>query len=138
MTKPDAPVTLAEVTASRTASSITFNWVEGPSNGGASVLDYRVSFDQALGTYVTRASEIVATQYTATGLTAGLTYKFRVEARNTYDYSDYSAEVEILCATVPSIPVTPTSTNVNEQVQFDWTPPAKNGLEITSYSILIR
>lgn len=45
LTYPDAPVNLAEQVASRTASSISFTWEEGASNGGAPVLDYRVAFD---------------------------------------------------------------------------------------------
>lgn len=104
MTIPDAPINLAEVEASRTASSITLEWEDGTSDGGATVIDYRVSFDQALATYVVRATEVLTQSYTATGLTAGLTYKFKIEARNTYGYSVYSTEVAILCATVPSIP----------------------------------
>jgi hypothetical protein len=87
---------------------------------------------------VVRASEVALTSYTTTALTAGLTFKFRVESRNTYGYSAYSSEVSILCATVPSVPTILTSTNVLNQVQFDWTPPSSNGLVITSYSVMIR
>jgi hypothetical protein len=36
------------------------------------------------------------------------------------------------------VPATPTTTNVLEQVLFDWVAPASNGLVITSYSIMIR
>jgi len=81
---------------------------------------------------------VVASFYKAVGLTAGVTYKFKIEARNTYGYSVYSNELSILCATVPSVPATPANSNILNQVKFDWTAPAENGLAITSYTVLIR
>ncbi len=107
LTNPDAPRYLLENLSARSSNSITFSWTQGVANGGANVLDYRISFDQALGIYIVRASEITATSYTATGLTAGLTYKFKVESRNSFGYSDLSSEISIICATLPSIPATP-------------------------------
>ena len=50
----------------------------------------------------------------------------------------YSDEIVILCATVPEVPATPTTTNVLEQVVFDWSTPVNNGLPVTSYKVLIR
>jgi hypothetical protein len=116
LTIPDAPIDILEVEASRTATSITISWSEGPSNGGASVIDYRVSFDQSTDTYVVLSSEVLTRQYTATGLTSGLYYKFKIEARNTYGYSLESSEVSIICATVPSIPAAPVTSNNLDQV----------------------
>jgi len=81
---------------------------------------------------------VVASLYKAVGLTAGVTYKFKIEARNTYGYSVYSNELSILCATVPSVPATPANSNILNQVKFDWTAPADNGLAITRYTVLIR
>jgi hypothetical protein len=45
LTNPDKPINLAEIVASRTPTSISFNWNEGLANGGAVVEDYRVSYD---------------------------------------------------------------------------------------------
>lgn len=67
-----------------------------------------------------------------------MSYKFKVEARTSFGYSDFSAEVEILCATVSDVTTVLTSTNVNDQVVFDWSAPVDNGLVITSYTVLIR
>jgi hypothetical protein len=74
LTNPDAPVNLAETIASRSATSITFSWELGTANGGAAVLDYRVSTDQSTETWIILASGITNRFYTATGLTAGRTY----------------------------------------------------------------
>ena len=44
MTKPDAPISLLENASARTASSISFSWSPGVSNGGGAIIDYRVSY----------------------------------------------------------------------------------------------
>jgi hypothetical protein len=114
LTIPDSPVSLTETVSDRTDNTITFAWSEGATDGGAPVLDYTISFDQASNTYIELDSGVTAESYTAIGLTQGLTYKFKVEARNTYGFSTLSSEVSILCATVPSVPATPMTTNVLE------------------------
>ncbi len=65
-------------------------WIKGSADGGAPVIDYRISSDQSVNTYVVLASNVIPNQYTASGLTFGNTYKLRVEARNTFGYSAYS------------------------------------------------
>ena len=101
MTYPDAPTKLKEIVELRTKTSISFSWSDGASDGGSRIIDYRVNFDQALGSYVIRAAGITSKSFTANGLTAGLTYKFKVEARNSFDYSEMSQEIAIICATIP-------------------------------------
>jgi hypothetical protein len=44
MTQPDSPANLQEVVTSRSATSITFTWDDGASNGGDTIIDYRVSY----------------------------------------------------------------------------------------------
>jgi hypothetical protein len=73
---------LAEVVAGRTATSITFTWNEGFDNGGSPVYDYRLWIAAGDGEWQQLAEDITVTTYTATGLTAGITYRFRVEAQN--------------------------------------------------------
>lgn len=48
--------------------------------------------------YLVLESGITTKSYTATGLSAGVTYHFKVEARNVYGYSEFSNEVSILAA----------------------------------------
>lgn len=52
LTYPDAPVSLAELYSERTATSLGLQWIEGPANGGASVFDYIVSYDQGTDTWI--------------------------------------------------------------------------------------
>ena len=70
--------------------------MEGAYNGGSPVIDYEVS-------YATTASFTVFTTVTTrsaivTGLTAGISYKFYVKARNIIGQSIPSSEVTILAA----------------------------------------
>ena len=85
----------------RSATSISLTWTNGLADGGAPVLDYRISYDQSTGDFVVLASSLNNALFTATGLTFGNVYKFKVESRNKYGYSAYSQVVYILCATIP-------------------------------------
>jgi hypothetical protein len=80
----------------------------------------------------------LTTSYTATGLTSGLTYRFKVEAKNAFGYSAFSDEVVILCAAVPSTVITPTTTVVADNIIFDWDAPSANGISISGYKVFIR
>ena len=110
-TYPDSPSGLTENITLRTATTITFYWTAPTFVGGTPVVDYSVFYDNALLTYSPLESGIETTTYTAEGLQAGLTYRFKVQARNIYGFSYDSEEVAILCARRPSKPVPPTSTN---------------------------
>lgn len=107
-------------------------------NGGATVEDYRVTYDQSSDDYVVLASALNLLTYTAIGLTAGNTYKFKVEARNSYGYSSYSDVIAILCASNPEQPAPATTTVVGNQVVIDWSRPIENGTPVTGYNIYFR
>jgi hypothetical protein len=67
-------------------------------------VSYRVSYDQGTGTWAVLSSTVYLTTYTATGLTFGKTYSFRVEALNSYGYSTFSTSLSLLCASKPLQP----------------------------------
>ena len=139
ITYADAPYGLTETVASRAADSITFSWTEGAANGGSAVTGYKISSDLATGgTFSVIDTGITETFYTSTGLTAGQTYIFKIEAENEFGFSSFSEQVAILCATIPSKIATPSTTVVNSDVIFDWDVPSSNGLPITSYTVTIR
>lgn len=89
--------------------------------------DYRISLGVVGGDYEVIASGVLPTSYTATGLTFSVTYKLRVEARNSYSYSAYSDEIELYCGFKPEPPTVVTTTNVNNEVLFEWNDPVNNG-----------
>ena len=75
LTVPDAPLSLAEVLSSKTATTIGLSWIAGTENGGAAVIDYTVSYSTT-GTYTVLQSGVTTTSFTAAGLTTGTTYSF--------------------------------------------------------------
>ena len=88
---------------------------------------------------MTFASGITSTGYIATGLTPGVTYSFKVAAKNGYGVGDYSEPVAVLAAQRPDTPVAPTTTIYgNYDVKISWPEPFTGGSPITGYTILIR
>lgn len=138
LTYPDAPVLLAEVIPSRTPTTITINWQEGAANGGYAVDGYRLWYDNALTDFIILEPNLNVLTYRAEDLTTGSTYKFKVQAYNSYGYSQFSNEVSILCAALPEQPLVPTSTVFENRVVFDWDTPADNGTPLTGYNIYFR
>jgi hypothetical protein len=85
---PSAPVGLAFNTAVTTASVIGLTWNNGVSTGGSPIIDYRIYYDQSIGVQKLLATGVIARSYTTTvTLTAGATYRFKIEARNSVGYS---------------------------------------------------
>ena len=60
---PDAPVDLVNDVSITTAYVIGFTWDEGPSTGGAAVLDYRIIYDQSSSTFITLEEGITTRSY---------------------------------------------------------------------------
>lgn len=85
------------------------------------------------------ASSVTTLSYTAYSLTNGVTYKFKVQARSAYGYSDFSAEVSILSAAVPDAPTNlannPSETN-SVQIGLTWTKGINDGgSEVIDYRV---
>lgn len=139
LTNPDAPLNLMNDPTVTLATQIGIKWEIGLQNGGAPVLDYRVTFlDPAAGVFEILQSGITVTSFVATGLTAGRTYTFEVQSRNVYGFSAYSNQVQILAAQKPSAPLAPTTEVSGSNVKISWTPPSANGSPITGYRIQIK
>lgn len=76
--------------------------------------------------------------HTEAGLTAGTTYQFTVESRNSFGYSIVSDELTLLCAFIPEPPASITTSNLNDQVVVAWVEPVTNGSPITAYKVFIQ
>ena len=78
--------------------------------------------------------------YTKTGVSAGATYKFKVQARTIVGLGTESAEFSIIAASTPGIPTSLNRDNVNTsktQVAFTWVAPSSNGgSAIIDYTIM--
>ncbi len=104
------------------------------------MIDYKIMYDggSGSGTYTTLATGVTSLTYTATGLTAGTTYAFKVYSRNSDGFSFGSSSVSILAAQVPDTPSAPTTTIEGNFVKIAWTAPFAEGSPITAYLITLR
>lgn len=132
LTKPDAPVTLANDGATTSATTIAMTWSEGAANGGTPVIDYRIKYKLSSDAiYTTLVTGITTTSFTTTLLKQGSEYTFKVESRNAFGYSTtFSNEVTILQAQVPDAPVTlanNAAVTASTQVGLTWSAGAFNG-----------
>jgi hypothetical protein len=139
ITKPDKPTALAEVTAQRSASTLGLSWTAGAADGGSPVYEYRVQM-AILGQAFSILDSTATTAYLVTGLTAGVSYVFKVEARNEYGYSDLSAPLTLLCAYIADIPTNVQTLMVESDtyVQISWDLGSDNGSAISEFKVYIK
>lgn len=137
-TSPDPPQSLANNLGTSSSTEIGLTWYQGISDGGSPVLDYRVWYQIESGDYQVLADGLYMTAHTATGLTTGTTYSFKVQSRNLNGYSDFSNEITVIAAQKPSKPSSPTTSFANDIVTISWSEPATNGAPITAYTIKVR
>jgi hypothetical protein len=103
---PDAPISLANDQTTTTDLVIRFTWSEGASNGGSALIDYSVYYDQGTANYELLESGVTTSYYlTTVALTPGTTYAFKVQARNSVNFSEDSAELSVLAAKLPDSPL---------------------------------
>jgi titin len=138
-TVPSPPQSL---TAAPTNASgqVLLTWTPPGSDGGAAITDYTIErspdgtsawqpIDDGIG---------ATTGYTATGLTNGTRYYFRVAAYNAAGSSAFSNTANATPRTVPTavLSLTATPTNHSGQVRLAWTAPSSTGgAAITDYVI---
>jgi len=144
-TVPSAPRALTATVGSAVGSGrVRLSWSAPSSNGGLPITDYVIqrSSDRGL-TWVSLRGDGVSTvrSYTATGLTNGRPYWFRVAARNAVGWGLASNVVAAIPRqTVPSAPRALTaavgSGIGSGRVRLSWTAPSSNGgMPITDYVI---
>lgn len=107
-----APQNVARDEALTSASQVTFTWSVPSYTGGTgtSILDYSIQWDNATGSFSSLTTGVTALTFTKTGVTAGVTYQFKVAARNQVGLSVYTSSFSIVAASVPSAPNAPTTT----------------------------
>ena len=120
-------------------SVIRFTWDDGESDGGETIIDYRVTYDQSTSNFVMLADGITERSYTTSvTLISGRTYVFKVEARNSVGYSAYTAEKSLLAAQVPGQPPTPSTSISDNDVMITWTVTDDGSAQIVGYLVKIR
>jgi hypothetical protein len=135
---PDPPINIAEDYSLRDPTTLGITWSPAVFTGGDVIIDYRINIAEQGGAFSVLASGLLTPDYTATGLTSGTTYEFKVESRNSYGYSDFSEVLTLLAAFKPEAPVSVTTSIANDKVIIAWSEPINNGSPITGYRLFIR
>jgi hypothetical protein len=135
---PSEPYGLSKEWDLTTTTEIGLMWNAPNFDGGQSILDYRVWFDQGTNSFAVLAENVVTLPFVATPVVKGNTYKFKVQARNSVGYSAFSDEFSVTAATIPSQPAQPTTSLTDNLLTVKWTQPAENGQVITSYQVYIK
>jgi hypothetical protein len=136
-TTPDVPTSVIEVYADRSKSTLGLTWTPPIFTGGDVIIDYRINIAEQGGSY-SILETVTTTSYTAIELTAGTTYEFKIESRNSYGYSTYSDVITMLCAFIPDPPEIVFTANANNLVLIIWSEPITNGSPITAYRIYVQ
>jgi hypothetical protein len=140
---PDAPITLARDEVLTTRTQLGLTWANGASNGGQPILDYSVSTDQGSGNWIVLQTGVTSKSLTATGATPGVTYYFKIMARNVIGFSAFSSSFGITAAIKPTAPTGVVTSRSLNDVILDWTAPSTNsvpdyGSVIVGYKIYFR
>ncbi len=133
-----APTALAATGAS---GSVSLTWTAPASNGATGIADYAVAYKLSSASSWATFSDGVSTTAAATvsGLTAGSSYDFKVQAINAVGYGSYSSVVSSLAATIPNAPtaLSPSAAALTTAT-LTWTAPTNGGSSITDYVVQYR
>ena len=76
--------------------------------------------------------------FTKTGLSAGTSYTFVVQARSEFGLSVYSEPAVILAGQIPDKPIVTRTVVTGSTVTIEWVAPNNRGSPILNYTITIR
>jgi hypothetical protein len=134
---PRSVTTAVAPTAGIGTGQVRVSWAAPSSTGGSAITGYVVQRSSNGRTWSTAATVAAsARSYTASGLTNGTRYYFRVVARNAVGNGPASATVSAIPRWRPSAPRSGTATPGHRQVRVSWAAPSSTGgSAITGYIV---
>ncbi|GIH09441.1 fibronectin type III [Rhizocola hellebori] len=132
--KPDQP---QAPTTTFGDSKITLSWAAPNGNGGSSIQGYEVEISPGGISH-----PVNGTSYVWSGLDNGAAYTFRLRARNSNLFSEWSASsAPEIPARQPEAPQAPTAAGVadgiGQQIVVNWIEPVVNGAAVTEYQLTV-
>lgn len=137
VTPRTVPGAVTGLSATPGNASVSLTWTAPASNGGAAISDYKIEVSVNGSSYstITRAAS-TATSYTATSLTNGSAYTYRVSAVNSEGPGATATSSAVTPQTVPGAPTAVLTTVGNGFLTVRWTAPADaGGSAITDYRV---
>ena len=105
------------------------------STGSSDITSYILLWDANTGTVNIQLSNALVYTYTVSGLTAGNTYLFQVQAVNIYGSGTLSTQLSVIPSDIPDTPGIATVTLSTTNVVVDWTAPADHSSAISAYKV---
>src|SRR5262245_925388 len=131
-----APTAPRAAAATAGNAKVTLTWLAPFKNGGAPVNRYRVQRSTSSGGPWAGVGKTTARKLTATGLTNGTRYYFRVGAHNAAGWGPFGPVVSATPRTVPSAPQSLVVTPGNKTAALTWAAPSSNGgSKVTKYAV---
>ena len=131
------------VATANTAAALTLEWSEPEQDSGMPVTDYVVQFKRSTSSSWSTVADGVSTvrSFTFIKPSAGVTFNFRVQAKNAYGVGPFSSVLTVTTPTAtPSAPIS-LSAPVNDfsSLQLTWDAPASVGAgAVTDYVVQFK
>ncbi|MTA27758.1 MAG: hypothetical protein F2562_02745, partial [Actinobacteria bacterium] len=136
VTSRAVPAAPSNLTATSGNGQVVLSWSTPASDGGSPVDSYAIERMVVSSGIWTRIDTTVSTSYTATGLTNGTEYAFRVLATNASGDGPSSVPANVTPATVPTQPLSVVLQVSDSALTVSWSAPASNGGSVvTSYIV---
>ena len=129
---PSAPTNLY---VSPEAGAATATWVAPDNDGGLPVIDYTLDYSTSSSFSGATSVVVTGTSKYLSGLTAGLTYYFRVKARNSKGFSPYTPTESALLGDVPGAPPSLDAVAGAGLLSASWGTPSSGGVAIIDYRL---
>ena len=127
-TQPNAPTGGVATVVSGTQINVTWNAVSDQNNHGNTLYEIQISDDNG-ATWNVGATSLSTTSYSATGLNAGSTYVFRLQASNPQATGPWSSQFGSSTTFTPPSAATNLSIQATLplEIKLTWSPPTSNG-----------
>jgi RHS repeat-associated protein len=128
------PASPSNVTATAGNAQATVTWVAPANNGGSAITGYYVNLYNSSGTFLNQHT-VTTTSYTATGLTNGSSYYFKIYAINAAGYGGGTQSNTVTPAGPPGAPSPVTAGANSTATSLTWGAAPANGSAVTGYTV---